>query len=215
MKKFALSIILSGALVSPAAAATISFTANTTSLPSYTTATVVEGFEQPGQTPFNFTANLTNTRGTETLNLNGGSALILSDNILTDMVGKYLLLWDRASYTLNFGSSPVQFLSFLVDNYNSDNRVNITYSNGTTVTNVLSGLAGLSNNRDGLVAFNQEGGLGISAVQFVAANNRLFAIDQIAAAAPEPATWGMMLVGFGFVGTQMRRRRRKSAIAIA
>ncbi len=32
----------------------------------------------------------------------------------------------------------------------------------------------------------------------------------IAAAVPEPATWGMMLVGFGIVGGAMRRRQRTS-----
>jgi hypothetical protein len=32
---------------------------------------------------------------------------------------------------------------------------------------------------------------------------------------PEPATWAMMLIGFGAVGASMRRRRRSPAAAIA
>jgi hypothetical protein len=33
------------------------------------------------------------------------------------------------------------------------------------------------------------------------------------AAVPEPATWGMLLLGFGFIGFQMRRLRRRLAFA--
>ncbi len=35
-----------------------------------------------------------------------------------------------------------------------------------------------------------------------------------AAAVPEPATWAMMLLGFGVIGTSMRRRRRSSPEAM-
>lgn len=35
-------------------------------------------------------------------------------------------------------------------------------------------------------------------------------ISQVAAAVPEPATWAMMLVGFGLVGVGLRRRERVS-----
>jgi len=34
-------------------------------------------------------------------------------------------------------------------------------------------------------------------------------------AVPEPATWAMMLVGFGMIGTAMRYRRRSTKVAIA
>jgi hypothetical protein len=32
----------------------------------------------------------------------------------------------------------------------------------------------------------------------------------VAAAVPEPATWGMMLLGFAGIGMAMRRRRRSN-----
>ncbi|MBB5686423.1 PEPxxWA-CTERM sorting domain-containing protein [Sphingobium boeckii] len=35
------------------------------------------------------------------------------------------------------------------------------------------------------------------------------------AAVPEPATWAMMITGFGFIGSGMRRRSAKMAIALA
>ena len=34
-----------------------------------------------------------------------------------------------------------------------------------------------------------------------------------AAGVPEPATWGMMLLGFGLMGSSMRRRRTRTAVA--
>ena len=40
-------------------------------------------------------------------------------------------------------------------------------------------------------------------------------LDVAAAAVPEPATWAMMIIGFGGVGFAMRRRSRNAAIAVA
>ena len=45
-----------------------------------------------------------------------------------------------------------------------------------------------------------------------------FEFDNIAAAisgVPEPATWAMMMLGFGFIGLMMRNNRQKVAIATA
>jgi hypothetical protein len=40
--------------------------------------------------------------------------------------------------------------------------------------------------------------------------NYVFRVDAIGGAVPEPATWGLMLAGFGIVGGAMRRRQRTS-----
>jgi probable HAF family extracellular repeat protein len=42
-----------------------------------------------------------------------------------------------------------------------------------------------------------------------------FLLTPIAAAVPEPATWGLMLVGFGLVGGAMRTRRRSTTVTYA
>ena len=34
-------------------------------------------------------------------------------------------------------------------------------------------------------------------------------------AVPEPATWGMMILGFGMMGASVRYRRRSSKVAVA
>lgn len=40
-------------------------------------------------------------------------------------------------------------------------------------------------------------------------------ISQVQSAVPEPATWAMMLVGFGLTGAAMRHRRRRTSITFA
>lgn len=40
-------------------------------------------------------------------------------------------------------------------------------------------------------------------------------IDYVATAAPEPATWGLMILGFGAVGFAMRRQRSRQRIVLA
>ena len=52
-------------------------------------------------------------------------------------------------------------------------------------------------------------GLGVTAADF--AVDRVYAL----AAVPEPATWGMMIIGFGAIGAAMRRRRTSIRFAAA
>lgn len=42
-----------------------------------------------------------------------------------------------------------------------------------------------------------------------------FVVDRAVAAVPEPATWAMMVGGFGMMGVAMRRRRRQATVALA
>lgn len=42
-------------------------------------------------------------------------------------------------------------------------------------------------------------------------NGNFLLTSTVSGAVPEPATWGMMLVGFGALGTVLRRRRRQGA----
>ncbi len=39
-----------------------------------------------------------------------------------------------------------------------------------------------------------------------------FEVDNLAVGVPEPAVWAMMLGGFGFMGTALRRRRRSNVV---
>lgn len=66
-------------------------------------------------------------------------------------------------------------------------------STGSSSANILSGA-------DNSINFTATGGSGTLS---------------LTAAVPEPATWAMMLVGFGAVGFSMRRKRTPAAAAIA
>lgn len=46
-------------------------------------------------------------------------------------------------------------------------------------------------------------------------NFRTFTLTDAIAAVPEPATWAMMLIGFGMIGFSMRRARRKTNAVLA
>ena len=39
--------------------------------------------------------------------------------------------------------------------------------------------------------------------------------DQVTSSVPEPATWGMMIAGFGMMGATMRTRRRSTKVSFA
>ena len=45
--------------------------------------------------------------------------------------------------------------------------------------------------------------------------NAQYTIDFAFAAVPEPATWAMMIIGFGGAGVAIRRRRRDDSVAFA
>jgi hypothetical protein len=55
----------------------------------------------------------------------------------------------------------------------------------------------------------------ISSVEFrvVGGQNDQFNVDGFATAAPEPATWGMLILGFGMAGMGLRRRTKVQAAA--
>ncbi len=70
------------------------------------------------------------------------------------------------------------------------------------------------NNR--LLTFTAGAGELIGGLRFTSSVDSLEADNiRFTAAVPEPATWAMMLVGFGMIGATARYRRRKSNVAYA
>lgn len=78
----------------------------------------------------------------------------------------------------------------------------------------ISGLAPNGQNFFGIRATAGEQITGLSFGNFTPTGSGIQALNQVrlnfttAAAVPEPGTWAMMLLGFGVVGSSMRRRRR-------
>lgn len=123
------------------------------------------------------------------------------------------------SYTFNVAASVVgaaQVFSFLIGTLDTFNSVTLNFvsSTGATSSQTLNGfaIAGLlgQNQSGGRVTYDAQGGPAITSVTFASSSNS-FEFDDLAAAAPEPATWAMMILGFGLAGAALRRRRRTSA----
>ena len=131
------------------------------------------------------------------------------------------------SYTVTF-ATPMQYFSFAfgsLDNYNTltlnftDGTIFLSglgISTGNSANNTASGAAAasFSPNISGRLNIYGNGGSSLTSVVF-GSSQAAFEIDQLAAAAPEPATWGMMILGFGMAGAALRVRRRKASIAFA
>ena len=222
-------------------------------LPTYTTATVIQTFDYAGTqqnvqaTNANLPAlNLTGTGVTGATQSVNTNVRMLDRNINglgvgantastggTGTSGKYLAILAGGSYTLNFGTAGVQFLSFVFGGLDSFNAVTLNFANGSSKTltgaQIIGGAtagalpAGTvqapgSNNTNfgvfGRASYDAQGASSIVSAIFSSTTNT-FEIDSIAAAAPEPGTWAMMLLGFGVVGSQIRRRRKAGSATLA
>lgn len=117
-------------------------------------------------------------------------------------------------------TAPVSYLSFLwgsPDTYNVltlfTNQGSYTYSATSLGFPVTDGDQSFSD----YVQFTATAGETISRVSFT--NNPSIDAFEVAnfsvTAVPEPATWGMMLVGFGMIGATARYRRRRIAAVFA
>lgn len=98
------------------------------------------------------------------------------------------------------------------------NGVVVSIFNGTTqvFSQTLAAVNGAS------TSFNLSGLLlsGGSPLSFVVNNNGNYLYDSTlltasVSAAPEPATWGLMILGFGAAGVAMRRSRKRATVAYA
>jgi hypothetical protein len=122
---------------------------------------------------------------------------------------------DGTFTTLNFvpeGDFAFSTVSFNIDATN-DGFANFTFDT-TAGVETLSNIA-LVGNGENRFNFTTTGGALITGVTLTAlAGTSFSSVDQFrlgaasVAAVPEPATWAMMLFGFGAVGYSMRSRRR-------
>lgn len=221
--------IIFGALVSiaamstaPAHAATsISFTPNVGTIPAYIGSTLVFNQTFGSGVPTNSSVAYTggvNGSGTETVT---GKVRLYSSNVSGQAVGpvnktgNFLSILDGGAYKIAF-STGVSVISFLVGGMDSYNKVKLNFANGSEQVLDGSAIVGVGNNigKSGRVTYDFGSGPQLKAITF-SSSTPAFEIDNIVAAAPEPSTWLMMILGFGLVGGALRRRRSQGALAAA
>ncbi|MEP6868334.1 MAG: PEPxxWA-CTERM sorting domain-containing protein [Novosphingobium sp.] len=231
MKKF-FALIAAAFVMSAApaqAAATITYYVKNVGVPSYGTASIIESFTGTAGTaafptgttksiPVSttaFTGTLTETVTQDQVNKKNGSKYAAFVTGATGTSGTALAI-KGGSVTLDFGASGIQFLKFVIGNYQNSASLFVQYVGGAMGTTNLftgSGMAPGANNY-GTILMDANGGTAIQAIKLVATSNEI-QIDSIAAATPEPAAWMMMIFGFGLAGAQLRRRRGAVKLATA
>jgi hypothetical protein len=105
-------------------------------------------------------------------------------------------------------ATPAQAFSFLFSGLPATGAsLKLNFVGGTSETVNLYTAAG--NQTSGRLTFHRNGGTNpsITSVIFSSLNSNVsYNIDSLASAAPEPAAWGLLIVGFGMAGAALRRR---------
>jgi hypothetical protein len=117
------------------------------------------------------------------------------------------------SYSVNFGPSNV--FSFVIGSVDTFNSLTLRYADGTSqlysggqIINDLVFDSGnqISGETNGVVTYRVTSGALLTGATFATTGNA-FEFDNLSAV-PEPAAWGMMIMGFGLVGGALRRRTK-------
>lgn len=233
MKTFGLVVASTTLMaVTPAMATTVApppliiFTPGSNAMPGYVSNPIVfEDF-----TPDNGFSNNQRNNGMKFSEAQGvrgsatGNVRIFDRNVIGKAIGPlpaqgpFLSIDTHSSYTVTFAGAGVQVFSFLIGTLDSYNSVKLKYKDGTY--SILNGLGivgnapGVGFQASGRVTFDRQGKSGIIGVIFSSTGTAM-EIDGIQSAAPEPGTWGMMILGFGIAGAALRARRRPAHAAAA
>lgn len=138
---------------------------------------------------------------------------------------RYLAVLGGGTYSIAFGA--VKQFSFDLGSLDTYNTLVLSFLGGATQTFVGGEIRGLAANfansgdqglpfTNGRVNFIGGEGQYINGATFKSSTNS-FEADRLAGlgAVPEPATWAMMILGFGITGFAMRTRRKTAANAFA
>ena len=178
-----------------------------------------EGLYTVGPNPFAVHDSWVNLPdGNERLIVNGATTsplpFVWREDIAGVGAGVYNYSLDAANICCNNSYGGPNLTSLLTFEFSSDGGV--TYTLIDSFTTAPPGDAGIFTTLSGTFNVATAGTLRLnigSGTAFAGGND--FAIDNISvsAAVPEPATWAMMLTGFGLAGAVLRRRRSLGAVA--
>ncbi len=153
----------------------------------------------------------------------GTNAAVFSDSVggvaarpAFGSTGNFGAVTNGGSYTINF--APASGLSIQLGSLDTFNNLTLNFANRAAITyvggQIISDLVFPSGNQisgetNGRITYSATAGELLTGATFGSTGNS-FEFDNIAtrSAVPEPATWAMMLAGFGVMGLSMRRRAR-------
>lgn len=195
------------------AAVTVNFQAGGNTLPGGTT--IINGFNGPAGTVLAPGAVIHGTT-----NDGAGALPVVGDGT------NYLSVLGGGSYTISLAATSI--VSFVLGSLDTYNTVVLSFASGDPLSLSGAQIKGaltptpLVNSGDqtipatnGRVTYTVNGGDPlITGITFLSEGNS-FEIDDLATAVPEPATWAMLVIGFGAVGTAMRRRKPANGLAQA
>ena len=120
---------------------------------------------------------------------------------------------------LTLSTPAIKLLSVYMGSPDQYNSIRFNYSDNTFDIldgNQMSGGAFGGDQSIGRRMTYTFGGKTVTSVVFASSQNS-FEFDNIAtvSAVPEPATWAMLITGFGLAGATLRQRRRQTAAAFA
>jgi hypothetical protein len=126
-------------------------------------------------------------------------------NVLKSSAGDFASADEVAALNLLGLTGPIKVLEKLDASGNF-----VTPLNGATYIGVHYGNGeGPVNNRGGVTAFYRfNAGTNLDSIGFTNGSISGVSLYSTGPAVPEPATWALMLGGFGFIGAAMRRRQR-------
>jgi len=126
--------------------------------------------------------------------------------------GSFISIFGNGEYSIDLNAGVTVF-SFLLGGLDSYNRLVLSFADASQI--ILDGkaiigqppAAGTNYGDTGRVTY-QISGSTLTNAAFSSSQNSM-EIDEIAVAVPEPATWAMLLLGFGIAGSALRRSRRR------
>ena len=224
MKKFALGLALSGAIIAIAAPASAAVSVSSAAWDGTYSGPFTYDFDSAAGTPAGwannvFTTNSSNNRARPLGSVGGGYAAV-GTNVEAGQPNPNTIDLTALGIS-NIGS--ISFLWGSIDSYNvltllDRNGNSMGVYDGDAIVDPANGnQTDPAKNRVVTFRFDGADASNIGGLQFFSNQQNAFEIDSIkVAAVPEPATWAMMIGGFGLIGLSMRRRtRNRVTVSIA
>lgn len=134
--------------------------------------------------------------------------------------GNFAAVQNGGSYSVDFG--PTDAFSFVLGSLDTYNTLTLHYEGGASqdyiggqIVNDLTFPSGdqISGLTNGVVTYRVTDGARLIGATFTSTGDS-FEFDNLATGAvPEPASWALMIAGFGLAGAAMRRRNRAMVLA--